>query len=205
MQFVWKRILECALPYALWTIIYFIYYNGAHDILSLSGIKIILKNIIRGDGAYHLWYVVMIFQFYLLFPAFLILIKKIQKALIQEWSFHCYSEYLQFSTFVLCILHTPMFSTQVQTLLDTFLSNLGAGIFYITFFILFLVDLQVYTLPLWRNFIKRTFRWNILLSLLLFAWVEYELMKNGYSKGKINLSVSATFKPSMFLFTSIQI
>ncbi|MWV43408.1 acyltransferase family protein [Paenibacillus sp. HJL G12] len=64
--FMRKRFVDVLLPYILWSAFYF-YMNPAWSLSDLGQWAIML---VTGKNSYHLWYIVMIFQFYLLFPLF---------------------------------------------------------------------------------------------------------------------------------------
>lgn len=68
--YLWKRTKQTLGPYVLWTIFY--YYINGHQVGQViwEQIKELSFYIATGRVSYHLWYIVMIFQFYLLFPLF---------------------------------------------------------------------------------------------------------------------------------------
>ena len=59
-----KRLVQLALPYVVWTLIYMRFAETAVTPRTL------LRNLVLGSGSYHLWYVVMILQFVVLAPVF---------------------------------------------------------------------------------------------------------------------------------------
>lgn len=62
-SFVLKRFQDIAVPYALWSLIYVL--------VKPDGLEILWKlpqMLLTGKASYHLWYIVMVLQFYLLFP-----------------------------------------------------------------------------------------------------------------------------------------
>lgn len=65
-----KRVTFVLVPYFIWSIIYFALRNiFSHKELAASDtILQFLGSLFRGDGYYHLYFVVLIFQFYLIFP-----------------------------------------------------------------------------------------------------------------------------------------
>lgn len=72
-QMVRRRFTQVFIPYLVWTMFYFVWVGlisgsgprGEADILAR-----IAQLTISGDGYYHLWFIVMILQFYLVFPLF---------------------------------------------------------------------------------------------------------------------------------------
>lgn len=67
-KFITKRAKQILFPYLLWTIFYF-FYDGLAANSSQLGLDI-LYYLFTGRAYYHLWFIVMIFQFYLLLPVF---------------------------------------------------------------------------------------------------------------------------------------
>jgi len=60
--FIKKRFSDIILPYLIWSAIYYVFTYGWNDLWRF------LQMGFTGKASYHLWYVVMIMQFYLLFP-----------------------------------------------------------------------------------------------------------------------------------------
>ncbi|MEC0091284.1 acyltransferase [Paenibacillus macquariensis] len=79
-SFLRKRLSDIIIPYVLWSLVYFSLNYGWNEGLIQQGWKWLLM-LFTGKTSYHLWYVVMIFQFYLLFPAFRYVIYKVRKAI----------------------------------------------------------------------------------------------------------------------------
>ncbi|MDR7855165.1 acyltransferase [Tissierella sp.] len=75
LDFYKKRMLKILFPYLIWSGIYtfanYFYYNSAINIVS------IVKDLILGRASFHLYYMVLIIQFYLVFPLCLKIYKKI--------------------------------------------------------------------------------------------------------------------------------
>lgn len=67
--FVRKRVLDIYVPFAVWTIIHMAMNRGLHP-GSLDGWADLGLNLLSGKASSHLWYIIMLFQFYLLYPLF---------------------------------------------------------------------------------------------------------------------------------------
>jgi len=66
-----KRVSQILIPYLLWTIFYY-YFNGLQTSVNLwQQVTAIFYYVLTGRASYHLWFIVMIFQYYLLYPIFL--------------------------------------------------------------------------------------------------------------------------------------
>ena len=69
--FIKRRITDIFLPYLIWSLIYILFYAwqtaglAGFSSLDLGGI---LTKLLTGKSSYHLWYIIMIMQLYLLFP-----------------------------------------------------------------------------------------------------------------------------------------
>jgi surface polysaccharide O-acyltransferase-like enzyme len=80
LQFYYKRFTKIVIPYFLWTLIYLL-YNNRHEPGSLfksfsSFLIIIGKALLYGSAHYHLYFIVIILQLYLIYPLLRLLIKK---------------------------------------------------------------------------------------------------------------------------------
>lgn len=67
VSFLRNRLLKIFLPYVLWSMIFYFAYKGSPFNL-LQDTKTITEKILNGSAMYHLWYMAMIFQFYLIYP-----------------------------------------------------------------------------------------------------------------------------------------
>lgn len=77
-SFVYKRFQDILLPYLFWTGVYFAWKIG-WDQRAAASLLEFLRLAVTGKASYHLWYIVMIFQFYLLFPLFRSLVHAVKK------------------------------------------------------------------------------------------------------------------------------
>ncbi|KMT21180.1 acyltransferase [Clostridium cylindrosporum] len=79
LEFIKKRFNQIILPYLLWTVVYdlFMFLITGMKVKGLYDTLIeYLKYVFTGTASYHLWYMVMIIQFYLIYPIFKKLINK---------------------------------------------------------------------------------------------------------------------------------
>lgn len=65
LRFIWYRLRKILPFYCLWTILYLITDDSTNQPLALSRIS---KALISGDASYHLYFIPLIVQFYLVFP-----------------------------------------------------------------------------------------------------------------------------------------
>ncbi|UQZ87132.1 Acyltransferase family protein [Paenibacillus konkukensis] len=76
-SFIGKRCKDILVPYILWSTVYALWFQTGGEGL-WSGLKIVVADWFTGKASYHLWYVVMSIQLYLLFPP-------IQRAVLPLW------------------------------------------------------------------------------------------------------------------------
>ncbi|MFD0698659.1 acyltransferase [Paenibacillus sp. GCM10027628] len=71
-----KRLRRILVPYVLWSIFYYIYnqymYHGKANFDAIYMLKLLLS----GNASYHLYYMVIIVQFYILFPIIMTAVRK---------------------------------------------------------------------------------------------------------------------------------
>ncbi|NMO96281.1 acyltransferase [Paenibacillus lemnae] len=80
-QFVKKRIQDIYIPFAVWTLIHALYIHHI-NVFSLADLKQLGLMLITGKASSHLWYIVMLFQLYLLYP----LIRRGMRFAIRKWN-----------------------------------------------------------------------------------------------------------------------
>lgn len=75
-RFLGKRFREIIIPYLVWSLFYTLYYLRAWPV-SGEFYSSLARNVLLGKAGYHLWYIVMIMQFYILFPLWLYVFRQI--------------------------------------------------------------------------------------------------------------------------------
>ncbi|TEB15876.1 Acyltransferase family protein [Pelotomaculum sp. FP] len=206
-KFLWKRVKDILLPYLIWSIAYEIYSNGlpATNYLWLRGLA---KDLLYGNAFYHLWFVVMIFQFYLVYPVFRSLFRKAPAILDSKLRFAAavgllaaiYTFIMWFSSSYIPSADLHAGSKAVQVI---FIELRDRNFIYF-FFYFILGGIAGLILPRWREFVARSCIWNTYVLASLFIWIGFELMQ-GVSGGLVNLNYSTSLKPSMFFYTVSEI
>jgi peptidoglycan/LPS O-acetylase OafA/YrhL len=74
-RFYWRRFLSVGIPYLCWTLIYFLYQLPAAHYASMTAAFRGLANM-AATGYYQLYFLLVIMQFYLLFPLVLLLLRR---------------------------------------------------------------------------------------------------------------------------------
>ncbi len=79
-EFEKKRLLKVLIPYIIWSTIYYMVfvYRGIYSF----DIMFYLKNLILGGHLYHLYFIIIIIQFYILFPLLRNFIYKFNKSIL---------------------------------------------------------------------------------------------------------------------------
>lgn len=67
--FIKRRISDIYLPFVIWSVIHVV-INGSVHLGSVAGWTELGQMLITGKASTHLWYIIMLFQFYLLYPLF---------------------------------------------------------------------------------------------------------------------------------------
>ncbi|WP_055441526.1 acyltransferase family protein [Anoxybacillus suryakundensis] len=186
-RYVSHKWTELMIPYIVWSFVYFILFSSH---LHASEV---MKQLVLGEAAPHLWYVVMIIQFHLL----ILIIVPFFRWLDQKkyWkSFIIVSSiiYIGFITFISPIVQSESYIHYVDR---TFLAY---------FFYFCLGGVAAYTLPSWRKFVIQAIPLNTFLFLSLFIVVGYELFIS-QSIFSIDLTEITYLKPSMVLYVTSEI
>ena len=75
-QFLIKRAIGVLLPYSIWSVIY-TWVNSPQPFWPFIGTS--LFNILTGNAAYQLYYILLSLEFYLIFPLFMLFLKRIER------------------------------------------------------------------------------------------------------------------------------
>lgn len=183
-QYVLHKWKELVVPYVTWSFIYVILFSSHLHVID------VMKQLLLGEAASHLWYVVMIIQFHLLAPLIVPFFDWMKQN--GEWKKFiviCAATYI-----VLIEWISPI--VQGQSLYHYIDRTFLAYVFYFC-----LGGIAAHTLPKWRRFVMRFIPLNTFLFLALFILVGYELLtfQNVFA---IDLHASTYLKPSMALYVT---
>ncbi|MBM7865187.1 acyltransferase family protein [Heliobacterium gestii] len=207
-RFLWRRIQEILIPYLAWTVFYS-FYAGPPPESAVSWARDLARNLLTGDGSYHLWFVVMIFQFYLLYPIF-------------RWGFRHIGERAARSSRGLVALMSLL---GIGYLVLTWLSysvipNVGEPLalskvwqlfsdyrdrtFLFWFFYFILGGAAGLAVSRWRQWTTQALWWNGALFAVLFLWVTRQLVA-GITEGAegviMDVNVATSLRPSVALYS----
>lgn len=137
-EFFKKRMLTLAVPYVLWTLIY--YFDQLHFSQAVFSLKAFLMHLLLGTAFYHLYFMPIIFQFYLLYPLFNWLSKKVKPSILLMLSLVLFVLYIGNGLTVMSQWHLPWPIKAEIPYSDRFFMS------YLPFYALGLALAQSYTL-----------------------------------------------------------
>lgn len=179
-RFIEKRFSQVFLPYFLWTLIYFVWISLISGV-SASSMASVLSRIaqmtLKGDSFYHLWFMVMILQFYLLFPLLRTLVSKFKKHPVRFMiaCFLFYVLYLWVYNYLVPVIYPSVHSPVLKGILDY-----RDRIFLSWFFYFLLGGFAGLYVDKWRAFLRRINKVNLLVFCLSFAYIMYLMIKSGH-------------------------
>ncbi|KEO85124.1 hypothetical protein EL26_00765 [Tumebacillus flagellatus] len=193
-----KRVREVVVPYLAFTVYYYYFWGADHAAHSWREFPSVF---LSGSGAYHLWFVAMIFQFYLLYPLFRAVFRRVQPYFKRERA-----------VVALLVVLTALFIWGTQALIghsgvwtsDVFgvrgvLNHLDRT-FPVWSLYFVLGGVAAMSVTKWRAWVEKVQRWNLMVFGVTLCWVTLELTKSIHG-GQIDLGISHSFKASMILFT----
>lgn len=199
--FMKKRVSDILVPFILWNFIYIMYVFSTFNLFALDWATL-YKEFITPKIGYHLWYIIMIFQFYLLYPLFLKMVKWIdttrnKRRISLITLFILYVIYLWLSYHYLP-LHISEYPLWLQQILNE------RNIFFISYIFYFIFGgFAALHLNKFRDWVTKSTSWNSFLFFALLIWVTYELFAG--LKSFHSLDFSNTLKPTVFLFVMSEI
>ena len=200
--FIRKRSIDILVPYFLWTVIYYVYMFPEESI-HFQWFKEVGLQVLTPTLGYHFWFILMIFQFYLLFPLFLKGLTWAKERRDQNET-RTLNPLLVFTGLGYMLLmwvsykYLPYHASSYSGFLQYLITNRNSNFLFYSFYFIFGAVIAI-ELERWRKIIKGSFRWNIILFIVAYGWAGYELfIGTGYSL-PINLNWSTTLKPSMFM------
>ncbi|WP_018085952.1 acyltransferase [Desulfurispora thermophila] len=198
LNFYQKRWKEIFIPYLLWSLIYSTYYNWNSLDRVYEG-KSFVYNLLTGSASYHLWFVVLIMQWYFVFPLLVSFFRwmgerktRILGAVL--WGAIVYTVIVWWSYRIAPCMTAkqPGWWLQLVKFRDR---NLIMWFFY------FLTGGAVaYMLPGWRTCLKKRAIFVFMGWAVLLVIVTGELF-NTLAGSRVNLNISTSLKPSMFVYT----
>lgn len=206
-HFIKKRARDILVPYLIWTFIYVAAIDGIPG-LSAAWAKEFAITVLSGSAVYHLWFVVMIFQFYLAYPLLLAFFKRVRPLVTGRWRLAAAiaftaAAYSLMMWYSYSDVPENAFTAWPEAIRLMFVDYRDRN-FLFYFFYFLMGGIAGVALLKWRSFVARSAGWNCFVFTALYIWVGYELLA-GAEGGLIDLNCSTPLKPSMFLYTSSEI
>ncbi|MGZ4107176.1 MAG: acyltransferase, partial [Tumebacillaceae bacterium] len=203
VDFVRKRVKDIIVPYVVWTVFYVLYFHEYGGGVWAT-VKQLLHVVFTGKASYHLWYVVMIFQFYLLFPVFRAGFRALQrKVRTMRVAMVCIvivgGVYIFLTTCVSTLmqwfgaLHIPVLTPLFTTYADR---N------FVYFFYYFVLGgVAGLYIDSWREFVKRYQVVTVGALLIVFAYFVYRITSRFQLAPTFKINFNDTFliQPKMAL------
>ncbi|EHS57689.1 acyltransferase [Paenibacillus sp. Aloe-11] len=82
--FLRKRFMDIIVPYIIWSLLYELGNQLVQSGGSIHPLDF-LQKLLNGKSSYHLWYIVMIIQCYVLFPVFRYAVRRLSALLSSQW------------------------------------------------------------------------------------------------------------------------
>jgi len=201
LKFLRKRLVTIFIPFLLFTVFYVLYPNQNIFDITFQWLLNLIPLLIYGSGKYHLWYVAMIFQGFLLLPILIWIFKKIEAWLMNKKRIYVYFFILFFlSLYVVYITYYyQLFGFINQPLIKSFFFKMHSVGFvsYIAYFFLGAVAARYY--DQWIMFVNKH-KWSITgMMLLAYGYIEIYGIRN--SQDFIDLNLYSTLNLRFFVFT----
>ncbi|WP_338541979.1 acyltransferase [Paenibacillus tundrae] len=212
-RFIRKRFGDIYVPFVLWTLIYWLavriftpefWQSGTFDVRSF------IRELFLPQTGYHLWFVLMVFQFYVLFPLFLRAAQFVQRKLgkmtkltgtqsvialvliaaalytmLMKWSYYDMAGW------------TAALSPPWSTLLEYRSYSWAMYWFYFL-----LGAVCAWGIEHWRHWMVRALPWLVCLFIGMYIWLGYDVLKG--SGDIVNLNISTYLKPTTFIIIMAQ-
>lgn len=209
-NFLKRRAAAILAPFAIWTVIYGI-YTLRGQLLEPEGWRLLASQFITPTYGYQLWFVLMIFQLYLIFPwldrGARAIGRRIRSrsagqgqigrrvVLLLGALAAGYAGLMYWSYSVAPAWDAPVW---LQPLLGHRTMLLPFYFFYIALGIVCAWHVQR-----WRDLMRRSVPWSLLLFIIFYTYAGYRLLEAGVAP--INLNISTYLKPSVFLLILAQL
>ncbi|MCA0756881.1 acyltransferase [Paenibacillus sp. N4] len=211
-SFIRKRFGDIFVPFLCWTVIYWIAVEGVigSRLLQPSAWPTIFLQLVRPTNGYHLWFILMIFQFYLLFPLF-------SKAMPSAWGRlypHEGGSYkrVAWATLALGLAYGALMWLSYYKMpgwaatAGAFWSGLitHRSYYFVMYIFYFLIGgVCAFALARFRTFAANAMGWAAFVFIGAYIWLGYDVLR--FSTERMNLQVSNYLKPTTFLIIVSQL
>nr|WP_145403537.1 acyltransferase [Paenibacillus xylanexedens] len=214
-RFIKKRFGDIYMPFIIWTLIYWLavrMFTPAFWSSGMPDLGSFVRELFLPQTGYHLWFVLMIFQFYILFPLFLTGAHAVRKRLESNPHSRLTSGQrtlaiiLAAAAMYVCLLKWSYYDMSGWTnLLSEPWSSLleyrsYSWIMYWFYFLLGAVC--AWAVENWRGWTTKVLPWTIIVFIMMYIWLGYDVLSG--SEDTMNLNISTYLKPSTFIIIMAQ-
>ncbi|TVX86776.1 acyltransferase [Paenibacillus agilis] len=211
--FLKRRAQGLLVPFALWTLIYCAFILQG-DMFTLDGWMKMLQQFVNPTYGYHLWFILMIFQLYLLFPWLLKIVHKVQikiRAITLEKGMKISKRWLVLLMIGIGLLHLALMDWSYRIAPGWTSDASGAAAYmlghrtmFAGMYILYIAMgiLCAYLLPEWRRWVQRVLPWSAMVFGAAYLYSSYRLLAGGVEP--VNVNISTYLKPSIAILAVSQ-
>ncbi|WP_440117026.1 acyltransferase [Paenibacillus sp. QZ-Y1] len=212
-RFIRKRFGDIYMPFVVWTLIYWLAVRIFTPEFWLSGMpdfRSLVRELFLPQTGYHLWFVIMVFQFYILFPLLLAGAKFIQRHIEKATRFTPMQSVMTLiliaaAVYTLLMKWSYYDMTGWTTTLPQPWSSLlqyrsYSWVMYWFYFLLGAVC--AWSVDSWRSWTTRALPWMIFLFIGMYIWLGYDVLRG--SGNVVNLNISTYLKPTTFIIIMAQ-
>ena len=205
-SFIRKRFGDIFIPFLSWTIIYWIAVEGVFGgkLMQPSAWSSIFQQLIKPTYGYHLWFILMIFQFYLLFPLFSRMVGSFRSRLQLSSEGELFPRVAGISL-ALGLLHgalmwlsyykMPGWAASAGGFWAELIAN--RSYYFVMYVFYFLMgSVCAFGLNRFRKFAGDAMGWTMIAFIGAYIWLGYDVLR--FSSERINLNLSTYLKPSTF-------
>lgn len=204
-KFIKKRFLSIYIPYILFSGFYLLFPYKSIMSINLPWVKSFVLHLIYGTGKYHLWYIVMIFQGFILFPIVLFIFKGLESKLKSKSSIWFYGLMLMFGLIYIVYIryYYDLFTHFENVRINNFFIQMYSKGFlsYVYYFILGAIAARYY--EKWVCFLKKNRSIIAAITIIMYVYVEIFAFNN--SKSIVELSLFNSLNIRFFIFTVFSI
>ncbi|WP_342554563.1 acyltransferase [Paenibacillus sp. FSL R7-0652] len=207
-RFIAKRFGDIYMPFFIWTLIYWLavrVFTPAFWSSGMPDLGSFVRELFMPQTGYHLWFVLMVFQFYILFPLFLAGAHAVRKRLKNLKRFTS----MQLTVSIIlaaALLYMWLMKWSYYDMPDwtRWWSEPWSGLLeyrsysWIMYWFYFLLGaVCAWTVENWRSWTVRALPCTTAVFIVMYIWLGYDVLRG--SEDTMNLNISTYLKPSTFI------
>ncbi|MFD0770697.1 acyltransferase [Bacillus sp. CGMCC 1.60114] len=196
-QYIYEKTTSLLTPYFFWSIVYL--FMTKH----IPSLWEIVRSLLLGTAAPHLWYVVMMFQIHLLFPLLCFVFHWFHRRIHNKQDVYRYTFSFALIYFLLMWFSSHYIFNGEQLTKFTALHYTDRSFLFYSFYFV-MGGIAAVALSAWRIFAFKHIPFFTALFFALFLFINYQLF-SFYGANTIRLTVVTYLKPSMFIYIVCEI